>query len=449
MSQGKSIETSRSVGLIAGSATVDITPTSSCFLHGYPGVPRYSTGVHDPLECNALWLETDGSALLMLANDVVYVGKALVTRVRQRISQQLPIRPDCICISATHTHSGPVMVELVSEFHDPVIPKPDPAYLQQIENAMVRAAELAFSRRTDAELAWATPTAPGIGTNRHEINGPSDLQVPTLAVRSRADQSLIALSIICTMHPTVLHEDSLLISGDFLGLARQQLRGNLSPTLPVLVNLGACGNQSPRHVTRANNFAEAERIGRCLSAPIEAAIKGLACWTSTVSIQVRSGSVELDVRELPDVATAEKVLAAAEANLEERKTDGSPRTLVRTAECDVFGARTTFHLAKTHAEGRLLPAVQESRNAQVTVLTVANHRIVVWPGEWFVEFQLELRGRHPDCFVMTMANGELQGYVVTEEAIRNRRYEAGNAVFDASSSAKRVLELTERLLRST
>ena len=35
--------------LKAGSSQVDITPTGSQFLFGYPHVARYSTGVHGPV----------------------------------------------------------------------------------------------------------------------------------------------------------------------------------------------------------------------------------------------------------------------------------------------------------------------------------------------------------------------------------------------------------------
>ena len=43
---------------------------------------------------------------------------------------------------------------------------------------------------------------------------------------------------------------------------------------------------------------------------------------------------------------------------------------------------------------------------------------VGWPGEAFVEFALMVKASHPNCYVISMANGELQGYLVTEEAMR-------------------------------
>ena len=62
--------------LIAGAAAADITPEGPQFLFGYPHVPRYSTGIHDPLLSSALFL-ADGAtlALLLIANDVIYVSR--------------------------------------------------------------------------------------------------------------------------------------------------------------------------------------------------------------------------------------------------------------------------------------------------------------------------------------------------------------------------------------
>lgn len=73
---------------------------------------------------------------------------------------------------------------------------------------------------------------------------------------------------------------------------------------------------------------------------------------------------------------------------------------------------------------------------------------VGWPGEISVEFALELKERQPDCFVISLANGELQGYLVTDKAVRDGRYEALNAVFDGPESGKLLVEKTLELLGS-
>jgi neutral ceramidase len=58
---------------------------------------------------------------------------------------------------------------------------------------------------------------------------------------------------------------------------------------------------------------------------------------------------------------------------------------------------------------------------------------VGWQGEIFVEYGLAVKARAKDTHVISLANGELQGYIVTEEAIAEGAYEAGNTLFAAAS----------------
>ena len=55
-----------------------------------------------------------------------------------------------------------------------------------------------------------------IGANRLSPNGPTVETIPVLAARALGDRArLLGLMYVNRVHPTVLHEDSLLISGDF------------------------------------------------------------------------------------------------------------------------------------------------------------------------------------------------------------------------------------------
>src|SRR3989304_2933329 len=100
--------------LIAGAAAADITPRGRQFLFGYPHVPRYSTGIHDPLFSSALFLSDDRTPLLLAANDVIYIGRDTARRVRQRIQQQTGIPAANMLFTATHTHSGPMTADRLS-----------------------------------------------------------------------------------------------------------------------------------------------------------------------------------------------------------------------------------------------------------------------------------------------------------------------------------------------
>jgi hypothetical protein len=65
----------------------------------------------------------------------------------------------------------------------------------------------------------------------------------------------------------------------------------------------------------------------------------------------------------------------------------------------------------------------------------------------FVEFALAVKEKAPDTYIIALANGELQGYLVTEEAAAEGGYEASNAIFGPASGGLLVATSLE-LLRS-
>lgn len=431
-------------GLHAGAATIAVTPREQVFLFGYPHVPRTSTGVHDPLECAALYLRRGDQHLLFLANDVIFIPKACVAEIRRRVHQRTGVPAESVMVTATHTHSGPVMVDYVSNAADPVVPRADPGYLEFFITQVVGAAEAAVRAAVPAEVGLVLARGEGIGGNRHDPRGPADLEVPVVSVRALATHAPIALMLVCAMHPTVLHEDSLVISADFPGFTRQTVQAALGTRCPVLFHQGASGNQSPRHVTRANTMAEAQRLGELLGRNVLAALPAIT-YRADVGLSVRRTTLVAAPRTHPAPDAAAARLQAARDLFERLRAEGAARQLVRTAECDVFGAEEALELSRAARDGRIPAAVAACLPAEIQAMTIGPWTFVGWPGEFFVEYALELRRRAPGTFVITMANGELQGYIVTEEAAKRGVYESTNALF-APENGGRFVAATLALL---
>jgi hypothetical protein len=413
----------------AGAATSDITPVDSQFLFGYPHVARYTTGVHDPLLSSALYLEVEDQELLFVANDVIFVSKATTERVRRRIEAAAGVPAGHIMVTATHTHSGPVTVDYVSNEGDPVVPRADPAYLELLEDGIVSAALAARASARPAEAGLAVADGTGVGTNRRDPDGPRDSEVPVLMVRAAGGGEPLACMLVCCMHPTVLHEDSTLVSGDFPAMARHYLqREVLGPDCPIVYHTGPAGNQSPRHVTRANTFAEARRLGETLGRAVARVMPEIA-YASSARLQSARAFVDLPRREFPSAAEAQRRQRRARERLERLRQCGASRQEVRTAEVDWFGAEETLTLARAAQEGRIEAFYRECLPAEVQVLKVGPWAYVALPGELFVEYGLAIKRCAPNAFVISLANGELQGYIVTSEAAREGGYEASNALF--------------------
>ena len=107
-------------------------------------------------------------------------------------------------------------------------PRPIRATSQQLEDGIVQAAVQAFRNARPAEIGLAMADGSCVGTNRHDPAGPADPRCPCWSCASAAARRFVAAMVVCSMHPTVLHEDSTLVSGDFPAMTRQYLAGTRS-----------------------------------------------------------------------------------------------------------------------------------------------------------------------------------------------------------------------------
>lgn len=433
--------------LEAGACALDISPIDSQFLYGYPHVERYSEGIHDPLLASALCLRNGSETLLFLAADILWFNKETATRIRGRIAEAAGIPPSHIMLAATHTHSGPNTVDWLAARADAIVPPADPAYLELFENGMADAGIGAAHALQPARVGLALADGTGIGTNRHDPKGPHDPDVPVLLAESLGDGEPIGAMMLYSMHPTVLHEDSRLVSGDFPAMARQYLQEHfLGESCPVLYLTGPAGNQSPRHTTRANTFDEARRLGEILGQRVLGSLADIQ-WHEALDLHAAQGFLELPARAFPPVEEAQAELDEARAAFRRLCDEGAPAQEVRTAECAVFGAEEKVTLAQAAASGELDAVRKACLPAEVQVLRLGPWAIAGWQGEVFVEYGLAAKAACPGVFVASYANGELQGYIVTPEAAAARTYEAGNALFEPRSGDMMVEE-TVRLVRA-
>jgi neutral ceramidase len=437
----------RSQPFIAGGASFDITPPKEAFLYGYPHEPRISMGVNDPLLASALYLDDGTTAVLFVQVDLIWLPKGLVAEARAQIASRTGVAGEHIMVTASHTHSGPVTLKMISNADDPVVPPPDPDYLALVRQGIIAAAEQAKKTAVTAEVSVVSAFCNTIGSNRLDTNGPRMTDVPVLAVRSAIDPNRwLGLMFVNPVHPTVLHSDSKIVSGDFPAMCREFLQANmLGKSCPVLCHLGAAGNQSPRYVVRDHSIDEARRLGESLGAAIVGALCK-AAFASDVSLSVDSTAVELSARQLPSVDQAAAALREAREELARLRKSDALAPVIRTAECAVFGAEESLTLARAGAEGKIAAAIQDCLPAEIQVIGVGKWKFVGWPGEVFVEFALRLRERHNDAVAITLANGELQGYLVTAAAVRQQCYEASNAIFASPESGERLVAATTELI---
>ena len=429
--------------LKAAAAKVAITPESPSFLLGYPHVPRISTGTHDELTAQMLYLENGSSRLLLISLDLLMLDRENALYLRRVLADATNLPEQGIFVGCTHTHSGPVTVKNISFEADPLTPPTDMAYFHRICQRMAKCAATLPDSAVAAELAWGSTLIENFGGNRIAVDGPCDPEAGILAVRSASDGKLISVMMNYSVHPTVMHEDSKLFSADYPFYARKELLEHFNPDMAIPFLLGCAGNQSPRYYVRAQTFAEAERLGRILGSGVAKKLDEMlgepGLWQSDPVLAGAITEVEMVKRDFPPVSVAEARLKDAVETFERLKRENAGHGKIRTAECAVFGAEESVYMSRCGETGEL-QAVQESKRiADQHTLRIGDAFLVGLPGEIFVEYALKIKRKAArKCFVASLVNGELQGYIVTQKDAEAGGYEAWNACFGPESGDRLV-----------
>jgi hypothetical protein len=198
-------------------------------------------------------------------------------------------------------------------------------------------------------------------------------------------------------------------------------------------------------VTQSNTYAEAERLGQSLAAAIRSSLDA-AEFSSNWRIGIELTTVDLPLRSMPTLDEASSLLASLKRRHEELCAGGAEPGQIRTAECAVFGGEETVCLARAALNGELEAASRRCLPAEIQIISLGTLQFVGWPGEVFAEFALRVREKAPNTFVITLGNGELQGYLVTQDAVQQNVYEASNAIFSSPRSGELLVQETLALL---
>ena len=439
------------MALQAGTGIRDISPRGPMALYGYPHVERVSTGVHDPLLATVLVLRNGAGNTVVLASlDILMIAPAFARDLRRSVAQVAGCDESGVFISCTHTHSGPVTSRLIGWGNDPTIPPVSPDYMAFLKAQVLASAGAAVQSLEPAELAWASADATGVGGNRLTRGGLTDPECGILALRSARTRAMLGMALVYGMHPTVLHEDSTLVSSDFPYYTRLHIQEHLGAAVPVVYHTAPSGNQSPRHFVNGQTLAEAERLGRLLGKAVCGAMDSIGdgAWRQEAALGGWLAQVTLPRNPIRPLPAAEALLAEYSERYARLQREKAPRADVRTAECAVFGAEGTLALSRAGDSGELEQALQEYRSVDVQVLRIGEVSLAGLPGEAFTEYALEIKRRAPrKSLVASLVNGELQGYIVTPEAAIAGGYEATNAIFAPASGrilVETVLKLMEK-----
>lgn len=419
--------------LIAGLARRDISPREGVDLGGYPYFVRFNEGVHDPLWANALYLANEGAELLILATDLFWLTRAQADRVIARIAAASQLSPAAISLSCSHSHSAPWMNDLfgTENAEGGYRASIDESYTEFVIEQLAETGLAALRRTFPAQVALTKTRcgrAEGVGGNRRAPEtGPVDDELPLLLLRD-AGGTLRAVYTKYALHPTILHGENRLVSADYPGAIRRHIQA-AHPGAAFLFSLGAAGDQSPRYYRRGQDFAEVERFGRVIAERILAATEG-AQYRSELVLKARAADFEPVLKYYPAPDEVEARLRALREEERRLIAAGAGYTECQTANLWVLGAECDLKNARLQAEGLLEARCRDCAPFTLKAFRIGEAVFLYLPGEIFVDFALEIKARspYPDTHVITLANGTLPGYCVTEEALAEGGYEPWNSI---------------------
>jgi neutral/alkaline ceramidase-like enzyme len=238
--------------LRAGVGRADITPPVGTPLGGYgdrKGAP--STGVHDPIQAKALVLDDGATRLAIVSTDMVGTNPEMVRRVAE--GARFP--QDQLLVCASHTHSGPgaygkgVFAQIaLGAYREKVF--------QHLTEGITRALTQALESMQPARLAIGESSLPEFMRNRRRTK----ITDPALWLMrvDTADGKPLAALVNLTAHGTILEEDNMEFSGDWMAFTQAFLEKEVPGLTAVYAN-GAEGDISPNIPKHSSTF-EGARI---------------------------------------------------------------------------------------------------------------------------------------------------------------------------------------------
>jgi hypothetical protein len=380
--------------LMAGAASVDLTPEPGQRLWGYSNRAHAATGTLDPLMAKAVVLKVGSQSVAIVALDLGRTPEeAVLARARDRTIRECGIAN--LFITASHTHSAPNL-ESTPDSPNPYAERVG----DQIADCICRAAkelvparigvgrgtaDFTHNRRKrlpDGRIAMQWRNA------EREPTAPLDKQYAVIRV-DRLDGTPMAVLFHYACHPVVLGPDNYQYSADYVGAARSVVEDELKATCLFLQ--GACGDINPymdKTPLDQGGVDEMRKMGRGLGELVAQTARGIK------TAAPEHPSIQFEARQVP---------------VRVRWDIDDPE--VRGVLGKVYGPRFDNIIAKTITNNRVPCTL-------TTLLIDGDVALVGMPGEIFVAFQTAIKTRSPvkDSFLVGYTNGYHAYFPTLEDA---------------------------------
>ena len=430
--------TGQAAELLVGGATVSITPEQPVALWGQMHT-RISTAVESPVTATVLALESvNGDKSLeqtvMVACDLVAIPQHVLEKTREQISKRLPDFPlNKIVLSATHTHTAPVLTDGLYEIPAEGVMQPT-EYVDFFAERVAEAIVTAWNSRKPGKVSWGLGhaviaqnrrtvyddgTAAMYGaTNRpnfYMIEGYEDHAVECLFFWDLEDK-LIATSVNVAC-PSQEVEGGSAINADFWHQVRETLRASHGKDLHVLAWTGAAGDQSP-HLMFRKQAEERMRNLRGISRLDEIARRIVTAWNEAYDGAKKDQYADVPMVhtvqeiELPRREVLEREWLMAQAKIEDLSKQQGKGTLLY------------WHGGVVKRYERQLAGTTEPYKMELHVIRLGDIVIATNPFELYTDYGIQIKTRSPalQTFVIQLAGPGT--YLPSARAVQGGGYSA-------------------------
>jgi hypothetical protein len=305
--------------LLAGTASLDITPTTPVAMAGYANRTELSQGVHDRLYARAVAFQLDNQRLILLSADILGLYGGTDKAFTDAIHHAHSLQPGQLLLAAIHTHGGPQVGFDTARLHPNNI-----AYTHWLQDRLVTLVHQALSNMVPATLHLGTGSSP-VGCYRREpfigSDGKShlrlgrnpdvllDRQVQVLRVDRADGACTLAAAFAYATHSTAMGWANLLITSDVHGLAERFIEQHLGNGVIAPGFAGASGDIDPWYrvlgqFNTTNGWVpEAQLMGTMLGEEVVHVLRDNSAPTSAAPIRSTLRTLSLPGKAAPATLT--------------------------------------------------------------------------------------------------------------------------------------------------
>jgi putative membrane-bound dehydrogenase-like protein len=421
LSNAHSAESIAATTYQVGTAAVNITPPYPVRLSGFGFRRAESEGVTQAIWAKALAVGDDREEpAVLITVDNLGVPEELVSAVAARLQKKAGIRRERLAVTATHTHTAPMLKGVPPTLFGMPIPaehqKHIDRYTRELTDRLEGVALAALKARAPARLCWGIGTV-GFARNRRTAGGPVDHDLPVLVVRDLKGK-IRAIYVSYACHCVTLSNNK--ISGDWAGYA-QELIQRWHPGAVALVSIGCGADANPSSGVTGDRVGAATEQGAEIAFEVDRLLEGyLAPVSGKLTTHLSRFDLPLDT------------LATREQWQERAKRGGA------------IGYHAQVQLARLDRG----EALQTKISYSVQTWNFGDQLAMVFlPGEVVVDYSLRLKKElDPGRIWINAYADDAPCYIPSERILKEGGYEGGGAMVYYDKPARFRPGLEDRII---